>query len=154
MTNETGISKDKRISEELRQKIDSANRHWGKSKEVVLDVYHQALADGWTSIEAGDICREKLTIFSATTIKDILPDDAKHQEKKRLATPKVSQIAYKEVEAEPPMEEPTPKTIEVVFDPAPIDRLSDRTQVFILQIDPVAKKVIEYKTVGRRNIMT
>ena len=40
--------------------------------------------------------------------------------------------------------------IEVVFDPAPIDR--DRTQVFIMQIDPVARKVIKYKTVGRRTI--
>ena len=40
--------------------------------------------------------------------------------------------------------------IEVVFDPAPIDR--DRTQVFIMQIDIVTKKVIKYKTVGRRSI--
>ena len=42
------------------------------------------------------------------------------------------------------------KTIEVVFDPAPIDR--DRTQVFIIEIDIVTKKVIKYKTVGRRSI--
>jgi hypothetical protein len=40
--------------------------------------------------------------------------------------------------------------IEVVFDPAPIDR--DRTQVFIMQIDIVNKKVKNYKTVGRRSI--
>lgn len=42
------------------------------------------------------------------------------------------------------------KIIEVVFDPAPIDR--DRTQVFIMQIDIVTKKVKTYKTVGRRTI--
>jgi hypothetical protein len=42
------------------------------------------------------------------------------------------------------------QTIEVVFDPAIIDR--DRTQVFILEIDIVTKKVKTYKTVGRRTI--
>jgi hypothetical protein len=49
--------------------------------------------------------------------------------------------------------EPIPirsQIIEVVFDPAPIDR--DRTQVFIIEIDLVTKKVKEYKTVGRRSV--
>ena len=66
--------------------------------------------------------------------------------------PEVHQEA--EIVREPPkaIVEPIPisKTIEVVFDPAPIDR--DRTQVFIIQIDIVTKKVIKYKTVGRRSI--
>jgi hypothetical protein len=74
--------------------------------------------------------------------------------------PEVHQEAQIVREREPPkpIEEPInlqapehqSKTIEVVFDPAPIDR--DRTQVFIMQIDIVTKKVIKYKTVGRRSV--
>ena len=70
----------------------------------------------------------------------------------------VREVDILDSEPEPPkpIDEPIliPKTdnqiIEVVFDPAPIDR--DRTQVFIIQIDIVNKKVKKYKTVGRRTI--
>ena len=67
----------------LQQKIKRANRQWGKAKESVLDVYNQALKDGWTPIEASKICREKLTIFSLRTIRGILPDEAKNKAMKR-----------------------------------------------------------------------
>lgn len=61
----------------------------------------------------------------------------------------------REREPPKPIEEPIKtehqnKIIEVVFDPAPIDR--DRTQVFIIEIDIVTKKVKQYKTVGRRSV--
>ena len=64
----------------LQQKIKRANRQWGKAKESVLDVYNQALKDGWTPIEASKICREKLTKFSLRTIR---ADEAKNKAMKR-----------------------------------------------------------------------
>ena len=68
--------------------------------------------------------------------------------------PRPEVVREAEIVREPPkpIAEPIaiPKIIEVEFDPDPIDR--DRTQKFILQIDPIAKKVMKYKTVGRRTI--
>lgn len=76
--------KSKILSRELEQKIDIANKQWGKAKESVLEVYSQALKDGWTKVEAAKICREKLTIFSPRTIQRILPEEAKNQTMKRV----------------------------------------------------------------------
>lgn len=76
-------SKNKGLSRELEQKIRTANHQWGKAKQSILDVYHQALTDGWTEVEAAKICKEKLTIFSPRTIQRILPDQAKNQTMKR-----------------------------------------------------------------------
>lgn len=76
--------KSKSLSHELEQKIDIANKQWGKAKESVLEVYNQALKDGWTEVQAAKICRERLTIFSPRTIRGILPDEAKNQTMKRV----------------------------------------------------------------------
>jgi hypothetical protein len=73
----------KKISPELEQKIKVANKQWGKAKGSVLNVYKQALEDGWTPVEAAKICREKLVIFSLRTIRGILPDESKSQSMKR-----------------------------------------------------------------------
>jgi hypothetical protein len=86
------------------------------------------------------------------------------QEASVLSHPEIIEIVRKrqdeidlqrEPERQPPkpIEEPIAvpqKIIEVVFDPAPIDR--DRTQLFIIQIDLSTKTVKKYKTVGRRTI--
>jgi hypothetical protein len=73
----------KKLSPELERKIKVANRQWGKAKDSILDVYRQALEDGWTPVEAAKICREKLVIFSLRTIRGILPDESKSQSMKR-----------------------------------------------------------------------
>lgn len=68
----------KRLSPELEQRIKVAIKKWGKAKDSVLNVYNQALEDGWTPVEAAKICRENLVIFSPRTIRGI-PDKAKNQ---------------------------------------------------------------------------
>jgi hypothetical protein len=83
-----------KISAAAEKKIEVANRTWGKAKETVLDAYKQLLKDGWTPIEAGNICRERLTIFAPSTLREILPDESKHQNMKRLPSPQ------KEIEKE------------------------------------------------------
>ena len=129
---------------------------------------------GRTDLEIGDdIRREYRGEIPDVTLRKSLPNSFKHQE--FTNKPKAIKIIASEPEIPPPPEvhreaeiiqereppkrlpetvavhlNPTPKTIEVVFDPAPIDR--DRTQVFIMQIDIVNKKVKTYKTVGRRSI--
>jgi hypothetical protein len=135
---------------------------------------------GRTDLEIGDdIRREYRGEIPDVTLRKSLPNSFKHQE--FTNKPKAIKIIASEPEIPPPPEvhqeaeivreppkpiaepstievrigapnEPLPKseTIEVVFDPAPIDR--DRTQVFIMQIDIVTKKVIKYKTVGRRSV--
>ena len=122
---------------------------------------------GRTDLEIGDdIRREYRGEIPDVTLRKSLPNSFKHQE--FTNKPKAIKIIASEPEIPPPPEvhreaeiipigapdEPLPipptKTIEVVFDPAPIDR--DRTQVFILEIDIVTKKVKKYKTVGRRSI--
>jgi hypothetical protein len=77
-----------KISAAAEKKIEIANRTWGKAKETVLDVYKQLLKDGWTPIEAGNICRERLTIFAPSTLREILPAESKHQNMKRLPSPR------------------------------------------------------------------
>lgn len=84
------LSKSTKLSQELQQKIKIANRQWGKAKESVLNVYKQALSDGWTPVEAAKICRDKLVIFSPSTIRGILPDESKTQSMKRSG-------AYKQI---------------------------------------------------------
>ena len=128
---------------------------------------------GRTDLEIGDdIRREYRGEIPDVTLRKSLPNSFKHQE--FTNKPKAIKIIASEPEIPPPpevhreaeivREPPKPieepinlqapedqsKTIEVVFDPAPIDR--DRTQVFIMQIDIVTKKVTKYKTVGRRSI--
>lgn len=80
-------TRGKNLSAAAEKKIEIANRTWGKAKETVLDAYKQLLKDGWTPMEAGDICRERLTIFAPSTLREILPDESKHQSMKRLPSP-------------------------------------------------------------------
>ena len=102
-------------------------------------------------------------IMSANTTTIQPKFSASNQVNRRLVVPEEPKIPpspevhrQAEIVREPPkaIVEPIPipksETIEVVFDPAPIDR--DRTQVFIMQIDIVTKKVKQYKTVGRRSV--
>ena len=128
---------------------------------------------GRTDLEIGDdIRREYRGEIPDVTLRKSLPNSFKHQE--FTNKPKAIKIIASEPEIPPPpevhreaeivREPPKPieepinlqapehqkSTIEVVFDPAPIDR--DRTQVFIMQIDIVNKKVKTYKTVGRRSV--
>jgi hypothetical protein len=96
----------KKLSPELEQKIKVANRQWGKAKDSILDVFRQALKDGWTPVEAAKICREKLTIFSPRTIRGILPDEAKNQQMKRG-----SQLAREKTETHPQIAESLPQAV-------------------------------------------
>lgn len=66
------------LSKAAEQKIDKANKVWGHAKEAVLDAYNQLLEDGWGEREAGKICMKRCTIFSATTIRTMLPSEAKN----------------------------------------------------------------------------
>lgn len=144
--------------------------------QLIPQLYDSLKEDGIPPLEARTYI-EEIVVISQRQLRRILPDEAKHTEKLRtydrkpeltLKTdadirphtqrpnipppPEVHREAEIIREPAKPINEPIPiaKTIEVVFDPAPIDR--DRTQVFIIQIDPIAKKIIKYKTVGRRTI--
>jgi hypothetical protein len=41
-----------RLSPKLEQRIKVANKQWGRAKDSVLNVYRQALEDGWMPAEA------------------------------------------------------------------------------------------------------
>jgi hypothetical protein len=86
-----GNDKGRRLSAAAEKKIEIANRTWGKAKETVLDAYKQLLNDGWSPLDAGDICRDRLTIFSPRTLREILPDEAKHRNMIRLPAPSKKQ---------------------------------------------------------------
>jgi hypothetical protein len=121
-----------RLSPELEQKIKVANKQWGKAKNAVLDVYKQALHDGWTSIEAAKICREKLVIFSPRTIRGILPDEAKNQNMKR-----VQEQVSKVQEAQPQIAESLPQNVVITEEKQPEVNLqqSDKPAVMSNQVE-------------------
>jgi hypothetical protein len=146
--------------------------------QLIPQLYDSLKEDGIPPLEARTYI-EEIVVISQRQLRRILPDEAKYTEKQNkpeLILRKDADIrphtqqpnippppeVHREAEIirEPPkaIEEPInlqapehqSKTIEVVFDPAIIDR--DRTQVFIIQIDIVNKKVKNYKTVGRRSV--
>jgi hypothetical protein len=168
--------------EEYRNVLNNIAESFGTLKDQVNQAFEVGRSLGVTDSQIGSDVRSKIKgLVSISTIQRMLPDSAKQQQthiasekvvkltaanpNRRLvvpeepslpAPPEVHQEA--EIVREPPkaIEEPIrlppqkSDIIEVVFDPAPIDR--DRTQVFILEIDIVNKKVKKYKTVGRRSI--
>ena len=168
------LSKLKQIAIDIVSGIESVI----KNRDIINQRLDEGRRLGFSDIEIGDaIRRESKGKLSDVTVRKYLPETAKHMEKsraqfakppfanRRLVVPEEPKIPpppeiHQEAEIIPspisitigaPGESlPIPKTIEVVFDPAPIDR--DRTQVFILEIDIVTKKVRTYKTVGRRTI--
>jgi hypothetical protein len=80
------------LSKAAEQKIDKANKVWGHAKEAVIDAYNQLLEDGWSEREAGKICMKRCTIFSPTTIRTMLPSEAKNQNMVRhKKTPELEQ---------------------------------------------------------------
>jgi hypothetical protein len=95
-----GNGKGRRLSASAEKKIEIANRIWGKAKETVLDAYKQLLKDGWSPLDAGDICRERLTIFAPSTLREILPDESKHQSMKRLPSPPTKKEAEEDQESQ------------------------------------------------------
>lgn len=143
--------------------------------QLIPQLYDSLKEDGIPPLEARTYI-EEIVVISQRQLRRILPDEAKYTEKQNkpeLTLRKDADIrphtkippppeVHREAEIirEPPkpIEEPInlqapehqSKTIEVVFDPAAIDR--DRTQVFIIEIDVLTKKVKQYKTVGRRSI--
>ena len=172
------LSKLKQIAIDIVSGIESVI----KNRDIINQRLDEGRRLGFSDIEIGDaIRRESKGKLSDRTVRYYLPDTAKHikhaSEHKQPAMLPVQQVNRRLVVPEEPTIPPPPevhqeaeiipspisitigapgeslpisKTIEVVFDPAPIDR--DRTQVFILEIDIVTKKVRTYKTVGRRTI--
>lgn len=167
--------------EEYHNVLNNIANSFGTLKDQVNQAFEVGRALGFTDSQIGSDVRSKIKgLVSLSTIQRMLPDTAKQQQthiasekvvkltaanpNRRLVVPEEPTIppppeVHREAEIiqerEPPkpIAEPIPirsQTIEVVFDPAPIDR--DRTQVFIMQIDIVNKKVRTYKTVGRRTI--
>jgi len=69
-------------------KRDAANKYYDKSfsknKELGLAFYNQLLADGMKPLEAGNVCRRELHMLGDRRLREMLPDDAKHQNMKRL----------------------------------------------------------------------
>ena len=59
------------------------------------------MADGFGKLEAGDICRRELHMLSSRTLRELLPDEAKHQSMKRLP-PSSSSLPKEEIAADPP----------------------------------------------------
>lgn len=78
-----------KISAAAERKIKIANRARGKAKETVLDAYKQLLQDGWSPIQAGDICKERLPVYCAckSSSKAILSKAAKDFASKLLGNP-------------------------------------------------------------------
>ena len=181
MTQAITPNQNKRLSELKQIAVDivSGIQSVIMNRDIINKRLEQGRALGFSDIEIGDaIRRESKGKLSDVTVRKYLPETAKHMQmsrppiakppfanvqkspnQNRLVVPEEPTIPPRpetvvEVEPEPPkpIDEPIaiPKIIEVIFDPAPIDR--DRTQVFIMQIDPIAKKVIKYKAVGRRSI--
>ena len=181
MTEVSVSNQDKKLSQlrEIAKDIVMGIQSVIMTRDIINQRLEEGRRLGFSDIEIGDAIRkESKGKIPDRTIRYYLPETAKHPEKSRAqfaATlpqnqpnrplvvpeepkipppPEVHQEAEIVREPPKPINEPLPipptKTIEVVFDPAPIDR--DRTQVFIIEIDIVTKKVKKYKTVGRRSI--
>jgi hypothetical protein len=97
------------LSAAAREKIEIANRTWGTARQAILDVYNQLLSDGWTELEAGDICRKELTFFASKTLRRILPEAAEHQNMKREIAVNCPQEQQQEQPELEPVSEPQPQ---------------------------------------------
>ena len=75
------------LSKAAENKIEIANKASIKAAELIMEVYKQLLKDGWTEIQAGDICRERLIIYSKSYIRKTLPDSSKHDSMRRPPLP-------------------------------------------------------------------
>lgn len=68
-------------SQVLTNIINEANRNYGRSKELIVEAYHQALKEDFTPDEAKKLLLERCKIFGKSTIYACLPEESKDQTK-------------------------------------------------------------------------
>lgn len=98
-TTQLKLLDENNLSKAAEKKIEIANRTWGHARDTIIDVYKQLLDDGWDDQKAGKICLKRCNaFFSATTIRSILPPEAKNPNMIRhKKTPELEQTQKPEI---------------------------------------------------------
>ena len=78
------VEKSKPISSFLQELIDEANASIETSKTKIMNVYEQALSEGFTPFTARKLVEEKIVNVSKRYIRELLPEDAKDLSKRHL----------------------------------------------------------------------
>ena len=108
----------KPISDFLQQLIDEANQSLATSKERILYVYNQAIAEEYTPKEARQIVEEKIVNVSKRYLREVIPDEAKrtYVMSNSERTPKLENLQEtKETVVNIP--QPTPNIVDVEEEP-------------------------------------
>ena len=69
---------EKRISQHLQDLIDAANNTVGTIKEQILEIYHQAVKEGFTPHQAKLLIKERVLAKAAPSyFYKVLPEESK-----------------------------------------------------------------------------
>ncbi|HSF50876.1 MAG TPA: hypothetical protein VLA74_08970 [Nitrososphaeraceae archaeon] len=69
---------EKKISQHLQDLIDAANNSVGTLKEQILEIYHQAVKEGFTPHQAKLLIKERVLAKAAPSyIYKVLPEESK-----------------------------------------------------------------------------
>jgi len=80
----------KEVSIKLQNLLEEVNQSFGHAKEVIMDVYTQALAEGFTPKEAKNLLLSSVKTVSPRTIYYYLPAESKDEKMQQLGLKKRS----------------------------------------------------------------